>query len=308
MLGLFCCMQRAIFAPQTTRFMRKITALAILSTCFMQASAQVIIDGILPVGRDEISKYIQVGVGVNRAGMRDFATSPLTYKGLLMNYSLTYVKSTEKRDVQLSARFNHGALRYKREEFFPVKNKAAMYVLFLEYSRLYTIRRWNDDRWNFKAGGTFNTMFDVRVNEDLMNAGVGYEMFNTIFLSARATRTFVRTEHKEKQFLFIKYKRKPRVQQLSYRLNVPVMNNNLRNGFAYIGNEGLNTTPLFKEYQYKQFNGVRFSSELAYTVNTYNGNKWRVSYLWDAYAAGKDFQRFEMANHILEFSLLYRIK
>jgi hypothetical protein len=286
--------------------MRKLLSVTILLLYAAATYAQsVVIQG---VDEKTSAKFVQIGLGANRGSMRDFATSPLTYKGLLANYSLGYIKMTPKREVKLSGRFNHGAYRSKRDEFFPVNSKSSQYMMFIDYARLYTINRWSDKKWAFKAGGTFNTMFDVRVNESLMNAGVGYEMFNTFFLSAKAIRTFQRYADKEKKFLFIKYKRKPRTQQLSYQLNVPVMNNTLRNGFAYIGNEGLNTIPLFKEYEYKAFSGFRLSSELSYTVVTHSSNMWRISYLWDAYAVGKEHRRFEAANHILEFSLLYRIK
>lgn len=153
----------------------------------------------------------------------------------------------------------------------------------------------------------FDANLDFRINDDLMNAGYGYEFFNTFFLSGKVTRRWERTETVHKKFLFIKYKRNPRIAMFSYQLNLPIMHNSLRNGFAYIGNEGLNTSPVFKEYEYKPFGGVRFYSELAYTRQMQNGNMWRVSYIWDAYTSGKGHNRFELSNHIAEVSLLFHL-
>jgi len=252
-------------------------------------------------------KYIQAGLGLNRGSMRDFATSPVTYKGVLMNYSLGRLKMDSAREVKLSARFNHGAYRYKKTEGIDVQSKSFQYVLYLNYYRLYRLKGISNDKWNVKLGGMYDVNMDVRINQDLMNAGIGYEVFNTFFLSGKVERRFERREMETKKFLFIKYKAKPMVTLFSYQLNLPVVNNTIRNGFSYIGNESLNTIPLFKGYEAKSFSGVRFCSELAYTRQMQNGNMYRVSYLWDAYAVGESFNRFEMANHILEFSLLFHL-
>lgn len=257
--------------------------------------------------RKQRPEYLQAGFGLNRGTMRDFATSPITYKGVLMNYSVGYTKMDTARETRFTTRFNMGSYRYKRTEGIDLKSKTAVYILDLNYQKLYQLERFSNKKWNVKAGAMVDVNMDVRVNEDLMNAGVGYEVFNTFFLSGKVSRRFKRTEVESKKFLFIKYKRKPMLSLLSYQLNVPVMNNTIRNGFAYIGNEGINTTPLFKEYEAKSFSGIRICSELAYTRQMQNGNMWRLSYWWDAYAVGKDFNRFEMANHILEFSLLFHL-
>lgn len=257
--------------------------------------------------RKERPKYLQVGMGLNRGSLRDFATSPITYKGVLFNYSVGYLKMDTAREVKFTARFNSGAYKYNRTEGIQSRSRASMYVLYLNYYRLYRLNKLSNSNWHIQAGGMFDANLDFRLNNDLMNAGYGYEFFNTFFLSGKVTRRWERTETVHKKFLFIKYKRNPRVALLSYQLNLPLMHNSLRNGFAYIGNEGLNTSPVFKEYEYKPFGGIRFCSELAYTRQMQNGNMWRVSYLWDAYTSGKGHNRFELSNHIAEVSLLFHL-
>lgn len=257
--------------------------------------------------RKERPKYLQVGLGLNRGSLRDFATSPITYKGVLFNYSIGYLKMDTAREVKFTARFNSGSYKYKRLSGVDVRSRAGMYVLYLNYYRLYRLNKISNSNWHIQAGGMFDANLDFRVNDDLMNAGYGYEFFNTFFLSGKVMRRWERKETEHKKFLFIKYKRNPRVALLSYQLNLPVMHNSFRNGFAYIGNEGLNTSPVFKEYEYKPFGGIRFCSELAYTRQMQNGNMWRVSYLWDAYTSGQGHNRFELSNHIAEVSLLFHL-
>lgn len=252
-------------------------------------------------------KYWQSGLGINIGNMRDFATSPITYRGVLANYSTGYLKMDTARETKFTIRFNHGAYHYSRTDGVNISSRSSQYILFLNYYRLYELKKLSNSKWNYKLGGMADVTTDVRVNPDLLNAGIGYEVFNTFALSAKVTRRFERKETVEKKFLFIKYRLRPRIMLLSYRLNVPVMNNVVRNGFAYIANEGINGIPLFKEYEAKAFSGFRISSELAYTYQLQNGNMFRLSYFWDAYMSGKDFNRFEAANHIIECSLLFHL-
>lgn len=282
------------------------TCLVLLTLVCLQAHAQ----EELPTRKDtrqQRPKYLQVGLGVNIGNMRDLATSPITYSGVLANYSMGYMKMDTARETKFTLRFNHGAYSYSRTEGVNISSRSSQYILFLNYYKLYELKKLSTSNWNFKLGGMADVTADVRINEDLLNAGIGYEVFNTFSLSGKVTRRFERKEAIAKKFWFIKYTLKPRVLLISYRLNVPVMNNVVRNGFAYVANEGINTTPLFKEYEAKAFTGFRISSELAYTYQLQNGNMFRFSYYWDAYAAGKEFNRFEAANHIIECSLLFHL-
>ncbi|MEZ5017146.1 MAG: hypothetical protein R2800_08830 [Flavipsychrobacter sp.] len=247
-------------------------------------------------------KYMQVGMGFNRGAVQDFATSPITYKGLLFNYSLARLNMDSKKEVKAGVRFNHGKYGYSREEGIPVATNASAYLLFLNYYSLYRINRWSNDKWNIKLGGAFDVVGDLRINSAFMNAAVGFEVFNTLALSGKATRVFRRDHAVDKKLWFIKYQLKPTVRTLSYRFNVPVVNGYYRNGYAYV-REG----SLTAGYQYKLFSGVRLNSELAYTHQMQNGNMWRASYFWDAYTTGGDHNRFEMANHIFEFSILFHL-
>lgn len=257
--------------------------------------------------RKERPQYLQVGLGLNRGSLRDYATSPITYKGVLFSYSIGYLKMDTAREVKFTARFNNGSYKYERTTGIQSNSRASMYVLYLNYYRLYRLNKLSNSNWYVQAGGMFDANLDFRINDGLMNAGYGYESFNTFFVSGKVTRRWERTETVHKKFLFIKYKLNPRIALFSYQLNLPVMHNSLRNGFAYIGNEGLNTSPVFKEYEYKPFGGIRFCSELAYTRQMQNGNMWRISYLWDAYTSGRGYNRFELSNHIAEFSLLFHL-
>lgn len=252
-------------------------------------------------------QYFQTGIGINTGSMRDYATSPLTYNGLLANVSMAYLKMDAAREAKFTTRFNLGNYKYKNAVGVNQRYKSSIYILNLNYYRLYQLNKFSNDKWNFKLGGMFDINTDVRINQDLQNAAFGYEVFNTLSLSGKVTRRLERKEAVTKKILFKKVTFKPMLAFFSFQLNAPIMNNTVRNGFAYIPNEGINTTPLFKEYEAKAFSGIRISSELAYTRQMPNGNMWRAAYIWDAYAAGKTYNRIEIANHIFELSLLFHL-
>lgn len=277
---------------------------ALLATLTMQAQDDALSKKEL---RKQRPKYFQTGVGINTGNMRDFATSPIVYRGALANVSFGTLKMDAVREVCFSTRFNYGIYGYQRTEGINTQSYSDQYLLFLNYYRLYRIPGLSNSKWNVKIGGVADITTSVRHNPSFRNSGLGYEVFNTFSLSGKATYRLERKRPVTQKFWFLKHTFQPRVALFSFRLNVPVMNNTLRNGFAYIANEGINTPPLFKEYEFKTFSGFRFSSELAYTHQMQNGNMWRVCYLWDAYATGKDYMRFETAHHIFEFSLLFHL-
>lgn len=264
----------------------------------------------LPTNRQQRKtrpQYFQAGLGASIGSVRDFATSPLTYRGVLANYSLGITRLDERREGRFTTRFNHGAYHHKTDEgILPVRSKTAVYMLDFSYMKLYRLNRLSGSRWNYKIGGHASANLDVRYNPDLMNAGLGYEVFNTFALSGKVTRVFRRSQGEVTKVLFLKFRR-PMVSMLSYQFNVPVMNNTVRNGFAYIGNEQIDSAGLFKGYEAKAFTGTRVSSELAYTRQMQNGNMWRLSYFWDARLVGERFNRFEMANHVVELSILFHL-
>lgn len=258
--------------------------------------------------RKQRPQYLQMGLGLNRGSMRDFATSPITYRGTLVNVSFGGMKLDEEREVRFYTRFNTGNYKYNRAEGYDIRTIANQKMTSFNYTRLYKINRFSDKKWNVKLGGALDVIADIRENNSLRNAGYGVEVFNTLFLSGKVTRSFIRKEATTTKIWFIKIKQRPRVILLSYQLNVPVINATIRNGYSYIYD--IPPGGLFnftKGYQFKVFSGMRFSSELAYTNMMHNGNAWRLSYIWDAFRTTGQYNRLEIANHIVEFSFLFHL-
>ncbi|WP_273567591.1 hypothetical protein [Maribacter halichondriae] len=180
----------------------------------------------------------------------------------------------------------------------------------LYYSELYKLKKISSEKFNIKAGGMINLTANVRINPDLNNNAVGYELIPTLFGSAKGTLDVSRKVDKDKKFLFFRYRALKRTKKLALRLNVGLINSSYRNGYVYSGQSFLlNDSRLFDGYEFKVFSGFRMSSSLDYTLHSRkNKNAVQISYVWDAYKTGGNLDKFEMAQHALRFTLLFNTK
>lgn len=250
--------------------------------------------------------FITTSVGVNIASFKDGATSPLRYTGIGRRFCVGTLRFDSTREVASAISLNNG-------NFVSTVGKevtqSKVNTLFLNYGRLYQVKALCTPRINMKLGVVADITGNLRVNESLQNNGIGIEMFNTLFAAAKATTDVSRKIEKRKKFLFIKYTLQPRKRSLSYQLNMAVMNNTLRNGYAYSNASSIsNNSQLFYQYEYNVFSGYRMQSYLHYDLYYANQNAIRLSYMWDAYRSGGALPKFEMAHHFISVSLLFNIK
>lgn len=241
--------------------------------------------------------YINIGLGLNGSKFRDFATSPLFYKGTAKTISISRLRADDKRESEFGSSYSFGEYRSSVNNNKTVSN---VNTFSLYYSQLYGISSLSSNGWNVKVGALFNTTSNLRQNENLYNNGVGIEMFSTLFGSVKITRDI------SKYTNFGLFKLKPLKRTLSFRANIGLMNNTLRNGYAYTGQEGIiNDENFLKSYKFNAFSGARFSTALAYTTYLKNNNGIRLSYEWDAYKTGGSLDKFEMSNHTFKIALLF---
>lgn len=250
--------------------------------------------------------YIDIAVGLNISGFRDFATSPLIYSGKPLFTSLSHIDTDEKRESHIMFSYYFG--NYENNFNQHISGSMVNTVSF-NYLELYQIKKLSSEKLNFKLGGQLNSTVNLRDNEDLFNNSDGADIISTLFGSAKATLDLSRTEEKQKKFLFIKYKAQKRKRSLAYTFNVGIVNSSYRNGFAYTSPSApLNSDDFFAGYELQIFEGFRLISALDYTVHLHHKNAVQFSYIWDAYRTGGHHDNFEMAAHILKFSLLYGLK
>ena len=251
--------------------------------------------------------YIILGTGINRAIFRDLATSPLFYKWMIPNFSLGYKKIDFKKETAFGVNYSSGNLSHS------IMNSGTnkLWALNLDFYKLYQIEKLSTEKWNYKLGGTVQFTNNFRINEILENNAYGYEGFLNLLFSQKLTRDISRKIEKNKTIWFFNVHRKPRKRELSYQLNIGLINNYLRNGYAYLGqSEVINDFKLLDDYKFEIMKGYRANSVLNYTTYLKNNNALQFSYSWDVFSTGNNNKnnRFEMASHKIQFSLLFNLK
>jgi hypothetical protein len=247
--------------------------------------------------------FLDIGLGTGKSHFRDFATSPLIYNASPIHLSLGRWKYDEKRTSYFNARYCIGfySVSVGDEHATSVGN-----TFIMNHTQLYTINKFSSPTLKIQLGwhGAINA--NLRINSSLQNNALGMDFFSTSFASAKIIKDLSRKEPKEKKRRTLT----PRKRLLSYQLNIGVMNNTFRNGYAYIGQSAvLNNLKVFEHYEHRYFSGFRMSSTIDYILySKKNNNAIKFSYLWDAYKTGGNLDKFEMAHHAFLFSLLYNIK
>lgn len=256
--------------------------------------------------KKSLNTDITFTLGRTSANIRDFATSPLTYYGTGLYFSIGKKKYNDQYEKDLRLDYFSSSLvniTNRHTSISEIKTISAL------YSKQYKIEKWSNKKWSIKVGGEFNITGNLRINSSLQNNAVGIELTPTFFGTIKATKDISNKTVKHKKILFFKYKIPVKTRYLSYKLNVGLINSSYRNGYAYIGQSSvLNDTKVFDDYQLNIFSGFRIGSALDYTVILKNHNKIQFSYLWNAYKTAGDFDQFEMAQHTFKLSYLFNKK
>lgn len=251
-------------------------------------------------------RSLQFGMGRTLSVFRDFATSPLFYRGNPMQYHLAWGKEEGLKDRRFTFKYQSGT--YSPEVGSnKLKTTSQAHTIFLQYSRLWYLGTWKNT--DLRLGGMMDLSGNLRVNPSLQNNAGGLEIFNTLFASARISRDVSRLEEKKTKILWlIPWRRIPRRRTLSFQLNAALMNNNYRNGYIYSNHANITNKPnILYNYNFNAFSGYRLNTALEYSIFLNNGNAFRYSWNWDALRSGEVFNRFEMGHHAFQLAFLFHI-
>ncbi len=254
--------------------------------------------------RKQRPSYIQLSLGYDEARLRDYATSPLVYGGAARNIYVGYLRSDAKRETSFGVDYIKGNYNVKVNDETAL---SSVTTLGLYYTRLYLINPISTEKWNFKAGGQAILTNIFRLNPSLQNNQLGDDIFFTLMGSAKATLDVSRQSPTSGTFLWIfNYNRPARKRDLSFQLNMGIINSNYRNGYAYTNHSVIiNDANLFDGYEFNFFDGFRMSTSLEYTTFCKNGNALRWAYTWEGYQTSSNINQLETVHHKLSFSLLF---
>ncbi len=257
------------------------------------------------------NKYLLRGTGIVNINYRDMATSPLTYRGLgFSTFSGSIDQTGQKEfcfltDLSIGATLTFSPL----SDYFPSPSSSVYFGLTLYSHLLYNIPQLSTNIFNTKMGGALVSTTNMRQNSQLQNNSAGFESLLNLMFSGKTTADVSRRKTIVRDFIFFERTYKPVKREVSFMMNIGLLNLNYRPGYAYISETRLdgsetNLLNYFLNSHSWRINGWRLQSELGYTVYRPSGNARRWSYVWDAANVPGGFEKFQMATHSIKFTYL----
>lgn len=245
--------------------------------------------------------FLHTGLALSRTTVRDRATSPLFYNGTVGSFTLGGLRVFANRETSFLYRAEVGGLK---ETY---KAQAKYIAMAWRYSYLRSIPQFSSARGSLRAGGLIDLSGMLRINEALGNTAAGVDLFPAVFASAKYTLKLDRLSPRVRKFIFFNIKQKPRYQDLSFQLSLPVMNGSYRPGFSYLGSGISEKQPIFGNHGFTFYNGFRIMTDVSFTRYRPNGNAIRYSYLWNANTNKGKYDTIDIAQHLFQIAFLFKV-
>lgn len=259
--------------------------------------------------------YFMPSVGIELITFRDLATSPLFYDGVGLAGSIAWQWEHPKNETKfaLYATSSTTTSRTPLSTFFQTSTSSSFLSGSIYVHSLFTLPSLSNEKRTVQLGGAMANTWNIRSNPSLFNNGFGLESFANLFLSGKGIYDISRKNIVIKDYYIFTRTLQPAKRNLSFQLNIGLLNLNYRPGYAYnadVALDGSNTDPLafLLDGHAWKVNGYRVGTKFHYTKYIPNGNAHRWSYIWDIAQAPGRFEPFEMVTHRIQYTLLIQTK
>lgn len=259
--------------------------------------------------------YFIPSVGIELITFRDLATSPLFYDGVGLAGSIAWQWEHPKNETKfaLYATSSTTTSRTPLSTFFQTSTSSSFLSGSVYAHSLFTLPSLSNEKRTVQLGGAMANTWNIRSNPSLFNNGFGLESFANLFLSGKGIYDISRKNIVIKDYYIFTRTLQPAKRNLSFQLNIGLLNLNYRPGYAYnadVALDGSNTDPLafLLDGHAWKVNGYRVGTKFHYTKYIPNGNAHRWSYIWDIAQAPGRFEPFEMVTHRIQYTLLIQTK
>ncbi len=242
--------------------------------------------------------YIHFAPGADRIVLRDFATSPLFYRGYMASFTLGASRILPFRESELRLRAGAG--------YFEGVQSLRIYTYNVQFDHLWKVPKFSSQRLKTGLGFMADVTTFERRNLAFGNNNYGLDFLSTIFLTARSEFSIDRKSAKHVKFWFINYHLKPVQRDLRLQVAVSALNSSYRNGYNHLRGGAYPGTTLITDYELRAHSGFRLATNLAYTRHLRNGNGLRLAYIWDANSNPGVYEKLEVAQHTIQFTFLFR--
>lgn len=278
--------------------------LVLILLFFMSSSLTKAIERDSSNQRIKPARFFVFGSGIERGSLRDYGTSPLVYTGLFPVGQLGYEQWSPSHIFQTNLSSFNG--KYKQKIFEkPFEIKANEFDLSTQYLRSVFVK----DRINslFFLGASLWHQVSIRNAEHFQNSGFVVDNISH-FCAALGYRKTIQKAAREIKIGKFTLKRPERKFIFQSLLRLPVVSAFYRPGYVFIVNGTKEEYKTFDQYQlhFLSFRGLYLSQSITRVMR--NGNALRLSYDWSVISSGNKLaNRIEMARHLLQFTLCFRI-
>ncbi|NLL28547.1 MAG: hypothetical protein GX259_07100 [Bacteroidales bacterium] len=294
-------------------------------TCFIIIQSAVYSNTLLPNVDPEsdsatkksciLSRTFNSSFGLGYLNFRDFATSPLFYKGALLHFSSgeTYVMPKIELDYKLGFNIYGADAKIPKSSLINPDSYSFGAGLDLEFSTLYQHPKLIFNKQKVQIGGVGIFTSNIRYNPYLGNNALAVDNLINLMVSGRVVCDISRNAEKTINLYFFNIRFKPLKRDLAFQTDVGVLNINHRPGYAYSYESeviGTETSPIewfFDDYKWS-VNGWRLRTHLIYKTYHKNGSAQSIEYVWEAFNAKGKIEPFQMATHSIRLTRCFSLK
>lgn len=110
-------------------------------------------------GQQNSTSFRTLSMGYNSPVYRDFATSPLFYRGTGVFLQTSWLRKSQLRDRLLDLNFNYSSMSADapQSSFLQPTSFASFIQLNVRYQKLWQFNRWSNDKNSLKLAGMSST-------------------------------------------------------------------------------------------------------------------------------------------------------
>jgi hypothetical protein len=239
--------------------------------------------------------FLNIGTSTGWFSVRDYATSPLIYKGFLPGAQIGFSLEGRKINTALVFNFSYGkqATRNYPEND---ENTAAAYNNYLSLAVTRKLPVGTRTNTNLLVGGNLGLIANFRNNSKFNNANFNWEGFGTI-------GPLIMLERKMKSS-------SGRIMKVSASFSVPVIAAVSRPLYTTIGDfvDGVSPTFSMKDLKYASFpTFFSLDSHISASYFLQNGNGFLFSYHWYYYDYHPNTNMVKGVAGVVSLSFMFRL-
>ena len=283
--------------------MNKYTFLFVLCFGFLSAFSK----NNTPVKGDSInnsaSYFLSISPSYQYLKYIDQQISPLLYKGSLAGLHLAFESDQRLHKYNISLSGFYGVINGKTKY---VSYQATQGDINLTGYYLHAFR-YQKEKLNTYIGALIKHEFIIHYNTNLQNAASTKSFMNHLALSAEIEK-YLSWHAKTIQIWFLNIKRRKRLIKLNFKLDLPLIFYNKRPPYSTISDfsDGENLWSSEAQSYFIGFGAFQLNTNTSLTYYLGNRNAFRLSYQWQVFKFNELYSNYQMAQHIVQFSLLFR--